>query len=176
MYSVDSGAKFIVVGTPAGVSLSPEGGAHQSQITPSIGIEMADLDFYEPCFGHELEWILLAALDQIRVRGRSTYLRLTSKRVDQSLFKLPSDPAERDRLRQQVLNGAYMLVDRSGHPDYRPGENVVHLMSTGAMIPEAVAASNALLAGGVVTHGVSMPGPGPRYRSYQHWVTVSRSA
>ena len=61
MYSVYSGAKFIVVGTPSGVSLSPEGGAHQSQITPSIGTEMSELDFYEPCFGQELEWIMLAS-------------------------------------------------------------------------------------------------------------------
>lgn len=176
VYSVYSGGKFIVVGTPSGVSLSPEGGAHQSQITPSIGMEMADLDFYEPCFGQELEWILLAALEQVRVRGRSTYLRLTSKRVDQSLFRLPSDAVERARLHQQVLNGAYMMVDRSGHPDYRPGENVVHLMSSGAMIPEVVEASNALADEGVMANVINITGAGPLYRSYQQWVAEAMSA
>ena len=176
VYSVYSGAKFIVVGTPSGVSLSPEGGAHQSQITTSIGMEMADLDFYEPCFGHELEWILLAAMEQLRVRGRSTYLRLTSKRVDQSLFKLPADLTERERLRQQALNGAYMLIDRSAHSDYQPGVNVVHIMASGAMLPEAVAASNALLEEGVITNVVNITGPGPLYRSYQQWVADAMSA
>ena len=176
VYSVYSGAKFIVVGTPSGVSLSPEGGAHQSQITASIGMEMADLDFYEPCFGHELEWILLAAMEQLRVRGRSTYLRLTSKRVDQSLFKLPADLTERERLRQQALNGAYMLIDRSAHSDYQPGVNVVHIMASGAMLPEAVAASNALLDEGVITNVVNITGPGPLYRSYQQWVADAMSA
>ena len=170
VYSVYSGAKFIVVGTPSGVSLSPEGGAHQSQITPSIGAEMSELDFYEPCFGQELEWIMLAALEQIRQRNRSTYLRLTSKRVDQGLLKTPEDPVERGRLRQQVLNGAYRLVDRSSSRGYAPGENVVHIMTSGAMIPEAVSASNALRNEGIFANVINVTGPGPLYRSYQRSV------
>ena len=80
-YSAYSGAKFIVVGTPSGITLAPEGGAHQSLITPSVGVEMPEVAFYEPCFGQELEWIILYALEQIRARSRSAYLRLTSKRV-----------------------------------------------------------------------------------------------
>ena len=170
VYSVYSGAKFIVVGTPSGVSLSPEGGAHQSQITPSIGVEMSELDFYEPCFGQELEWIMLAALEQIRQRSRSTYLRLTSKRVDQGLLKMPEDPEARGRLRQQVLNGAYRLIDRSASPGYDPGENVVHIMASGAMIPEAVSASNALRNEGIFANVINVTGPGPLYRSYQRSV------
>ncbi|MXY19703.1 MAG: pyruvate dehydrogenase [Dehalococcoidia bacterium] len=170
VYSVYSGAKFIVVGTPSGVSLSPEGGAHQSQITPSIGTEMSELDFYEPCFGQELEWIMLAALEQIRQRSRSTYLRLTSKRVDQGLLKVPEDPEARGRLRQQVLNGAYRLVDRSASPGYDPDANVVHIMASGAMIPEAVAASNALRDEGIFANVVNVTGPGPLYRSFQRSV------
>lgn len=170
VYSVYSGAKFIVVGTPSGVSLSPEGGAHQSQITPSIGTEMSELDFYEPCFGQELEWIMLAALEQIRQRSRSAYLRLTSKRVDQGLLKVPEDPEARGRLRQQVLNGAYRLVDRTDSPGYDPDENVVHIMASGAMIPEAVAASNALRDEGIFANVVNVTGPGPLYRSFQRSV------
>ena len=170
VYSVYSGAKFIVVGTPSGVSLSPEGGAHQSQITPSIGTEMSELDFYEPCFGQELEWIMLASLEQIRQRSRSTYLRLTSKRVDQGLLKVPEDPEARGRLRQQVLNGAYRLVDRTDSPGYDPDENVVHIMASGAMIPEAVAASNALRGEGIFANVVNVTGPGPLYRSFQRSV------
>ncbi len=171
VYGVYSGAKFIVVGTPSGVSLSPEGGAHQSQITPSIGIEMPELDFYEPCFGQELEWVMLAALEQLRVRGRSTYLRLTSKRVDQGLLTIPDDPSQREALRQQVLGGAYRLIDRSGQPSYSPGENVVHILASGAMVPEAVSASNELQEEGIHANVINITGAGPLYRSFQNSVT-----
>ena len=170
VYSVYSGAKFIVVGTPSGVSLSPEGGAHQSMITPSIGTEIPDLDFYEPCFGQELEWIMLAALEQVRTRSRSTYLRLTSKRVDQGLLRVPDDPGGRQRLRQEVLNGAYRLLDRSREAGYRPGSNVVHVMASGAMIPEAVAASSRLVEEGVFANVVNVTGAGPLYRAFQQSV------
>ena len=64
------------MGTPSGVTLSTEGGAHQSLITQSIGAELPELSAYEPCFGQELEWIMMDALEQIRLRKRSTYLRL----------------------------------------------------------------------------------------------------
>lgn len=169
-YSIYSGAKFIVVGTPSGITLSPEGGAHQSLVTPSIGIEMPDLAYYEPCFGPEVEWIMLDALEQIRQRTQSTYLRLTSKRVDQSMFVAPSDPEERDRLRRQVLAGAYRLINRQASADYYPGENVVHIMATGAMVPEAIAASNALLDEGILANVINITGPGPLYSAFQQSV------
>ena len=170
VYSVYSGAKFIVVGTPSGVSLSTEGGAHQSVITPSIGAEMPEIDFYEPCFGQELEWIMLSALEQLRLRRRSSYLRLTSKRVDQGLMRVPEDPAERERMRQQVLNGAYRLLDRSGAAGYAPGVNALHIMASGAMVPEAVAASNALAREGVFANVINVTGQGPLYRAFQQSV------
>ena len=167
VYSIYSGAKFIVVGTPSGITLAPEGGAHQSVTTPSIGTEMPELDFYEPCFGKEVEWIMLNALEQVRQRRRSSYLRLTSKRVDQALFNLPDDPVEREQLRVRVLQGAYRLVSRFSEEDYQPGENVVHIMTCGAMIPEAVAASDELLREGVHANVINITGLGPLYRNYQ---------
>ena len=173
VYSIYSGAKFIVVGTPSGITLAPEGGAHQSVTTPSIGTEMPELDFYEPCFGKEVEWIMLNALEQVRQRSRSSYLRLTSKRVDQALFTLPDDPVEREQLRIRVLQGAYPLVSRSSEEDYRPGENVVHIMTCGAMIPEAVAASDELLREGVYANVINITGPGPLYRNYQDGVRLA---
>ena len=167
MYSIYAGAKFIVVGTPSGITLASEGGAHQSLITPSIGIEMPELDFYEPCFGKEVEWIMLSALEQVRRRRRSSYLRLTSKRVDQSLLTLPEDAREREQLRLQVLSGAYRLVSRASEAHYQPGENVVNIMACGAMIPEAVEASEELLREGVFANIINITGPGPLYRHYQ---------
>jgi len=172
-YSVYSGARFIIIGTPSGITLGPEGGAHQSVVTPSIGIEMPGLDFYEPCFGRELEWIMLSAMEQIRLRTRSTYLRLTSKRVDQGLFTLPDDPDEAERLRLQALAGAYRLLDRSREPGYQPGENVVQLMASGAMVPEIVDASGRLMEEGIFANVINITGPGPLYRAYQEKVRAS---
>ena len=113
---------------------------------------------------------MLSALEQIRLRRRSAYLRLTTKRVDQGLMRVPEDPAARKRMRQQVLNGAYRLLDRSGAPGYAPGENALHLMASGAMVPEAVAASNALAREGVFANVINVTGPGPLYRAFQQSV------
>lgn len=166
-YGLYAGSKFIVVGTPSGITLAPEGGAHQSIITGSIGIELPGLCAYEPCFGAELEWILLAGLENIRTRTRSTYLRLTSKPVDQSLLVLPADAAGREQLRQRVIRGAYRLVDRSGEAGYQPGKNVVHLFTCGALVPEAIAASRALSEQGVFANVFNVTGAGPLYREFQ---------
>ena len=174
--SVYGGAKFIVIGTPSGVTLAPEGGAHQSMITLSIGTEMPELDFYEPCFGQELEWVMLGAFEQIRRRERSTYLRLTSKRVDQSLFQVPEDLGARDRLRRQVLDGAYRLVDMRTEADYEPGANVVHIFASGAMVPEAVSASEGLLEEGVMANVINVTGPGPLYRRFHELVRGAMKA
>ena len=166
MYSAYAGARFIAVGTPSGLTLGPEGASHQSLTTPSIGLELPELAFYEPCFGQELEWVLLSALEKIRLREESTYLRLTTKRVDQGLFKPPSDPGALERLRQQVIAGAYRQVDRSAEPDYRPGSNAVHIFATGVMVPEAIEASRLLLEEGVFANVINVTGPGPLYSSF----------
>ena len=170
MYSVYAGARFIVIGTPSGLTLGPEGGSHQSLVTTSIGVGLPELAFYEPCFGQELEWILLSALNKIRLREESSYLRLTTKRVDQSLFKPPSDPDALERLRQQVIAGAYRQVDRSSEPGYKPGSNVVHIVACGAMVPEAIEASRALLEEGVFANVINATGPGPLYASFHESV------
>ncbi len=172
-YGVYSGAKFIVVGTPSGITLAPEGGAHQSIVTPSIGLELPGLSFYEPCFGQELEWIMMAALQQIQNRVESTYLRLTSKRVDQGLFQAPAERAARERLRAQVIQGAYRLVDRSLEPGYEAGRNVVHIFACGAMVPEAVAAGRLLRDKGIFANVFNVTGPGPLYRDFQNTVHAS---
>ena len=148
--------------------LAPEGGAHQSSITGSIGIELPGISTYEPCFGQELDWILMAGLENIRTRRDSTYLRLTSKPVDQSLMKIPADAEARETLRQQVIRGAYRLVDHSGESDYQPGKNVVHIFAVGAMIPEALAASRQLLAEGIFANVFNVTGAGPLYREFQN--------
>lgn len=168
--SIYGGSKFMVIGTPSGITLAPEGGAHQSLITPSIGAEMPELDFYEPCFGQELEWVMMEALERIRRRERSSYLRLTSKRVDQAFFDFPSNPEAQERLRLQVINGAYRLLDMKQTAGYDPNSNVVHIFTSGAMVPESIEASQKLLAEGILANVINVTGPGPLYRSFQSLV------
>lgn len=165
-FGLYSGSKFIVVGTPSGVTLASEGGIHQSILTPSIGTELPEIDFYEPCFGQELEWVLMDALEKVRRRERSTYLRLTTKPVDQDLFTLPDDPAEQEDLRRQVLQGVYRMVDARNEGDYRPGENVIHLFASGSMIPEAKSALDRLRSEGVHVNLFNVTGPGPLYQNF----------
>src|SRR5262249_47471616 len=122
-------ARFILVASPSGITLSPEGGAHQSVVTPSLGIEIPNLVAYEPAFAREVLWCLLDGLREIQDRehGRAVYLRLSTKVVEQSLL----DPALRrlgeGALRAQALRGGYRLVDRAAEAGYEPGANVVDL-------------------------------------------------
>ena len=63
------GSRFILVATPSGVTLAPEGGAHQSSVTPSLGIELPGLHACEPAFGQEAAWCLLEAIRGVLERG-----------------------------------------------------------------------------------------------------------
>src|SRR4029453_8508020 len=100
-----SGSRFVVAATPSGVSLSPEGGAHQSVITPGIGVALPGIVYWDPAFAVETEWILLDALRGLAGDGgEAAYLRLSTPAGDQSLAPPPS-PA----YRSGVLRGAHPL-------------------------------------------------------------------
>ena len=88
LYAAYSESKFIFAGTPSGISLSPEGGAHQSSLCPGIGLQLPNLVCYEPAFAQELEWMLLAGLKNLldRERGKIIYLRLSTRTIHQDLF------------------------------------------------------------------------------------------
>src|SRR5829696_3105147 len=64
-FGIYAGGQSILVGTPSGVTLAPEGGAHQSIVTPSVGIEQPRCVAWEPAFGQDLEWALLDALGRL---------------------------------------------------------------------------------------------------------------
>jgi pyruvate dehydrogenase E1 component len=151
IYASYSQAKFIVVGTPSGISLSSEGGAHQSIITPGIGLQLPGVTCYEPAFALELEWILLHALAALhdRQQGKSAYLRLSTKPLDQALFNAVLKERTEEDLRHDVLRGGYRLIDCRMEEGYQPGQNVVHIFVSGAMVPEAVAAARQLRAQGI---------------------------
>jgi pyruvate dehydrogenase E1 component len=138
-FGLYAGAQSILVGTPSGVTLAPEGGAHQSIITPSVGLEQPRCVAWEPAFGQDLEWALLAALGRLgRPDGGSAYFRLSTRPIDQSLSAAAADVASR---RELVLSGGYPLRRCEGRP-------VVTLVGMGAMIPEVIAAADELEAVG----------------------------
>jgi pyruvate dehydrogenase E1 component len=132
-FGVYAGGQSILVGTPSGVSLGPEGGAHQSIVTPSIGIGQPGVTFWEPAFGQDFEWAMLAALARLgRPDGVSAYFRLSTRPLDQSLSSERSE--ER---RRRVLAGGYTLR----RADSRPA---VILAGMGAVMPEVLEAADTL--------------------------------
>ncbi|HEY7037531.1 MAG TPA: 1-deoxy-D-xylulose-5-phosphate synthase N-terminal domain-containing protein [Methylomirabilota bacterium] len=161
-HALYAGGRFIVAATPSGVSLSPEGGAHQSVITPGIGIALPAVAYYEPAFALEVEWILLDALRALIERGpdaESLYLRLSTKPIEQSLAPAPS-PAQR----AAVLRGGYRLIDARQQPGYDAETNAVHIFAAGVMVPEAVEASRMLSAAGVCASVFVVTSPDRLYR------------
>jgi pyruvate dehydrogenase E1 component len=157
-FGIYAGGQSILVGTPSGVTLAPEGGAHQSITTPSIGIEQPGCVSYEPAFAIDVEWTLLASLARLgRPNGESAYLRLSTRPVDQSLAAVPADLAGRERRRRQVIAGAYPLRRREGA--------VVTIAAMGAMVTEALEASDRLTQVGVVADVICVTSPDLLFRA-----------
>ena len=141
-YACYQDARFILVATPSGITLAPEGGAHQSIAEPLIGMAQDGLVAFEPAFVDELAVILAFALDYIQrdgggeasernwlrdETGGSVYLRLSTRPIEQVKREMP--PA----LRQAIVDGAYWLRE--------PGPNCqVVVAYTGAVAPEAIQA------------------------------------
>ena len=141
-YACYQDARFIVVATPSGISLAPEGGAHQSIATPLIGIAQDGLASFEPAFVDELATILRWSFDYMQRSGEaepdeatwlrdkvggSVYLRLSTRTIDQPARTMT--PA----LADAIVNGAYWMRE--------PGPNAeVVVAYTGAVAPEAIAA------------------------------------
>ena len=155
IYGLYVGAKMIFAGTPAGVSLSPEGGAHQSTVTPSLGIELPGVT------------LLRAGL---RARGRmgaagwrspaaptaSTAPRPTCAcRRSRSISRWQNRSTSRvdsGELRRQVLAGGYRLIEwQNDAPDLNP-RDCVQIAAAGIMVPEAIEAAKRLHAEGVAAN------------------------
>ncbi|MGZ4467274.1 MAG: transketolase-like TK C-terminal-containing protein [Nocardioidaceae bacterium] len=159
-FGIYAGGQSILVGTPSGVTLAPEGGAHQSIKTPSIGLEQPGCLSYEPAFALDTEWTLLAALGQLgKTGGSSAYLRLSTRPIDQSLAAVPIDPAARDRRRRHVVSGAYAL-----RRDARPR---VTICAMGALIPDAVEAAERLAGQGHGADVICVTSPGLLFSALQ---------
>ncbi|WP_288338268.1 transketolase-like TK C-terminal-containing protein [uncultured Gordonia sp.] len=159
-YGIYAGGQSILVGTPSGVTLAAEGGAHQSITTPSIGMEQPGCVSWEPAFVIDTEWTLLAAMRLLgRPDGSSAYLRLSTRPVDQTLAAVPTDPAARERRRRQVIAGAYPLR--------RVADPVVTLVGMGALMTETLAAAERLAAQDIAADVVCVTSPGLLFEALQ---------
>jgi pyruvate dehydrogenase E1 component len=143
IYALYNGARFIVAGTPAGVTLAPEGGAHQSSITPSIGLELPGLTYAEPAFAAATDWMLCDGLQRLGYPdGDSLYLRLSTRPIDQTPFVEAVARRGEAELRSEVLAGGYRLREPNGPPD-------VVLATCGPVVSEVLAAAAELEQEGV---------------------------
>lgn len=172
-FGIYSGGQSILIGTPSGVTLAPEGGAHQSIITPSIGLEQPGCVGWEPGFGQDLEWALLSALSQLgRPGGASAYFRLSTRPIDQRLSAVPDDPGLREARRKLVLAGGYRLREAADKP-------TVTLVGVGAMMPEVCAAADVLEASSEAADVICLTSPSLIFQAMQsrqglakgdHWI------
>jgi pyruvate dehydrogenase E1 component len=127
-YACYQDARFLLVATPSGVSLAPEGGAHQSIATPLIGMGLDRLTAFEPAYVDELAEILRWALEDLqRPEGASVYLRLSTRLLDQPERSMD------EGLRRELLAGAYWLVPPAAGAE-------LAIVFTGAVAPEATQA------------------------------------
>ncbi|MFZ8951416.1 MAG: transketolase [Alphaproteobacteria bacterium] len=133
IYALYQDARFLIVGTPSGVTLSPEGGAHQSQTTPLIGMGLPNLVSYEPAFVDELAVMMRESFNRMLAEdGGATYLRLSTRQLDQPTREMTLD------LQHDILAGAYWVMP--------PGPNCdVVIAAMGALMPEAISAHKVLL-------------------------------
>ncbi len=180
LYGTYSGSRFIVAGTPSGVTLAPEGGAHQSTITASVGLELPGVTFIEPAYAVALDWLLCDALGHIAAgpSGTSTaapaedgayYFRLTTRPVDQAPFEAARARIGDAVLRRSVLAGAYRLIDaHHSHPQLREaGAPTVYLAASGAVLPETAAAADELAGEGIAAHVVDVTSLDRLYGAWQ---------
>ncbi|TCT05583.1 transketolase [Aquabacter spiritensis] len=141
-YACYQDARFILVATPSGVTLAPEGGAHQSISTPLIGMAQDGLAAFEPCYVDELAVLMGFAFDYVQrdgagvadernwlrdETGGSVYFRLSTRALEQPKRTLSDDQ------KRHIVDGAYWLRP--------PGPNCEVVVAVqGAVTPEAIAA------------------------------------
>ncbi len=126
-YACYQDARFMLVGTPSGLTLGPEGGAHQSINTPLIGMGQPRLTYFEPAWADELALMMRHGFDHMQAEdGGSVYLRLSTRVI-------PQMERRDDAWQADALAGGYWLVEPTGARD-------AALIFCGAIAPEVLAA------------------------------------
>ncbi|MEU4676073.1 pyruvate dehydrogenase [Micromonospora sp. NPDC023737] len=178
LYGTYSGSRFVVAGTPSGITLAPEGGAHQSTITASVGLELPGVTFIEPAYAVTLDWLLCDALGQIAggaapsataapTEDGAYYFRLSTRPVDQAPFEAARARLGDAVLRRQVVAGAYRLVDAHQAYPHLADAPVVQLAASGAALPEVLTAAAELADEGIAAHVVDITSLDRIYRAWQ---------
>jgi len=171
-------SNFILIGTPCGVSLSPEGAQHAWK----SDIQIANVITWEPAYALEFEWVFTEStrrhikrfvdgveteentLDRggVIIRGVTRAIvqkEMLARLKKQKRFEGKKDEEILESTRQDCLNGGWYIVDHRGTPNYNPGENVVNIFSMGTMVTEALAASDELLAQGIFANVIQVSSP-----------------
>jgi pyruvate dehydrogenase E1 component len=186
-------SSFICVGTPSGVTLSPEGAQHGWKSDFQIPNQIT----WEPFFCIELDWILSDTFKRHIMNdntGRTgTLLRLVTRGAEQkdlmkyltkqsryktdptsilcrAEFAMPNALSEEEvaakseheiltQMREEVLKGAYHLIDYRNYAGYEPGDNVVNIFAMGSMVTEAIKASEDLLSRGIYANVIAVTSP-----------------
>ena len=131
-YACYQEARFLLAGTPSGITLAPEGGAHQSVGTPLLGMGQPGLTSFEPAFADELAEIMLWGFDHLQAPdGGALYCRLSTRTIDQPGREIDAT------LRHDLLAGGYWLAEPAP-------EAPLALVFSGAVAPEVQAAHEAL--------------------------------
>ena len=131
-YACYQDSRFMLAATPSGITLAPEGGAHQSINSPLIGLSQPGLTSYEPAYADELAHIMGWGFEHMQADdGGSVYLRLSTRMIDQP---------QRDfaPVAEDVIAGAYWLREPA------PGAELA-IVYTGVIAPEAIEAHEAIL-------------------------------
>lgn len=137
-YACYQDARFMVVATPAGITLAPEGGAHQSISTPLIGMGQPGLTSFEPAFADELAEIMAWGFDHMQADdGGSVYLRLSTRPIEQPERKITNE------LREGIRKGAYWRRKPAN-------KNAPVIVYAGAIAPEAEAAADQVKGAGLL--------------------------
>ncbi len=124
-YAAYQDARFMVVATPSGITLAPEGGAHQSSTTPGIGLAQPGLIAFEPAYADEVAAIMHWGFGHMQAEdGGAIYLRLSTR---------PLDQPERELDIPAAIAGGYWLEPPAGGTD-------LAIVAMGAVLPEALAA------------------------------------
>lgn len=152
-------SSFATIGTPSGITLAPEGAQHSWK----SDFQIPNCVTWEPAFAKELEWILADGLRRHFTKDdknrESLLIRCVTKGLVQKEFSErlkkhkrfagQSEAEIMESIRQDTLKGAYALIDYRGYEDYTPGDNVIHIFAMGALVAEAINASDQLFDKGI---------------------------
>ena len=137
-YGCYQNSRFMVVSTPSGITLSPEGGAHQSINSPLIGMSQPGLSYLEPSYIDELQVMMSWGLNYMQSPdGGSVYLRLSTRQIEQPKRVMTKE------LRDDIIKGAYFHTEL-GNTTMPSTQTRICVVFCGAVAPEAVDAAKEL--------------------------------